>query len=97
MSAYLVAHAAVKDMDKLKEYAGQAVPMIEAIGGERLFRGPVAQVLVGNNDANLCAAFRFPDRDTLQRWYDSDAYQALIPLRDAAADMTFLVVEDMPE
>jgi uncharacterized protein (DUF1330 family) len=96
MSAYLVAHAAVKDMDKLEEYAGQAVPMIEAAGGERLFRGRVTENLVGSHDANLCAAFRFPDRDTLQRWYDSDAYQALIPLRDAAADMTFIVVEDMP-
>ncbi len=38
MSAYLVVHAAIKDMDKLKEYAGQAVPLIEAAGGERLFR-----------------------------------------------------------
>ena len=97
MSAYLVAQATVKDMDKLKEYAGQAVPMIEAVGGKRLLRGPIAQVLVGASDANLCAVFSFPDRDTLQRWYDSDAYQALIPLRDEGADMTFLVVEDTPD
>ena len=97
MSAYLVVHAAIKDMDKLKEYTGQAVPLIEAAGGERLFRGQVAEVLVGRHDANFCVAFRFPDNDALRGWYNSDAYQALVPLRETAADMTFIMLEEMPQ
>ena len=97
MSADLVVHAAIKDMDKLKEYAGQAVPLIEAAGGERLFRGQVAEVPVGRHDPNFCVAFRFPDIDALRDWYNSDDYQALVPLRDTAADMTFIVLEEPPE
>ena len=33
---------------------------------------------------------RFPSIDAIDRWYHSDAYQALIPLRDEAADVTIV-------
>jgi uncharacterized protein (DUF1330 family) len=38
------------------------------------------------------AVIRFPDAKALRDWYSSDAYQALVSIRDAAADVTFLVV-----
>ncbi len=94
MSAYLIAHASAKDTDKLDQYVSQAIPMIEAAGGETVARAVVTEVLVGRHDHDRCAVFRFPDGDTLRSWYHSDAYQALVPLRDAAADMVFIVIEE---
>jgi len=96
MSAYLVVHLTAKDMGKLKDYAGQAYALIQAAGGERVVRAKVTEVLVGDHDHKVCAIFRFADGDTLRTWYHSDAYQALIPLRDEAADITFIVLEEPP-
>jgi uncharacterized protein (DUF1330 family) len=36
---------------------------------------------------------RFPDRSALRGWFDSPAYQALIPLREQAADVVLLGYE----
>ena len=36
---------------------------------------------------------RFADMDELNRWHDSDAYQALVPLRDRAADVLITAYE----
>jgi len=33
---------------------------------------------------------RFPDPASLRRWFESPAYQALIPLREQAADVTLI-------
>ena len=94
MSAYLIVHGTARDADKLKQYADQAIPMIEAAGGEKVVRAVVTEILVGRHDHDLCAVFRFPDGDTLRSWYHSAAYQALVPLREAAADMVFIVIEE---
>jgi uncharacterized protein (DUF1330 family) len=37
---------------------------------------------------------RFPDLKAVDGWYASAAYQALIPLRQEAADMDLLSYED---
>ena len=36
---------------------------------------------------------RFPDPASLRGWFESPAYQALIPLREAAADVTLIGYE----
>jgi len=40
------------------------------------------------------AVVRFPDTAALKTWYQSPAYQALIPLRDEAVDMTLVAYEE---
>lgn len=32
----------------------------------------------------------FPDQETLQNWYRSEAYQSLIPIRDRSADVAII-------
>jgi uncharacterized protein (DUF1330 family) len=36
---------------------------------------------------------RFPDRAAVEGWFASDAYQALIPLRERAADLVLVSYE----
>jgi uncharacterized protein (DUF1330 family) len=92
MPAHLIALARIKDPEKYQEYTVQARPLVAAAGGEVIAGGPVADKLVGSSDASAVAAIRFPDTQALEDWYRSDAYQALVPVRDAAADMTFLTL-----
>ena len=39
------------------------------------------------------ALFEFPSATAVDAWYESDAYQALIPNRDEAAYVTVVVLE----
>lgn len=97
MSAYLIVHATIKDMDKLQDYAGQATALVEAHGGRVVTRAQVTEVLTGSHDGEVCVITEFPDGDTLRNWYRSDDYQALVPLRREAAEMTFIVAEEPPQ
>lgn len=90
MSAFFVATVRIKDPVKFQEYAQQAGATFAAHGGELMLRGKADRVLVGDLDHETVGIVRFPDDAALNTWYGSDAYQALIPLRDAAADITII-------
>ena len=93
MAAYLVGHITVRDPGKWQEYLGRVGATISAGGGEVLFRGEMKQELSRSAPGRLIVAVRFPDLDALRRWHASLAYQSLIPIRDAAADVVLSAYE----
>ncbi len=97
MSAYVIAHATIKDPEKLKEYGAVAAPLVTAAGGEFVSVGTVAEVLAGSHDHQRAIVIRFPDAQTARDWYGSDAYQAIIPTREQAMDAVFILSEDPPK
>lgn len=90
MNAFVIATIRVKNKEKLQEYAAAAGPTVAAHGGELVMRGAFGTALAGESDPHMTGIMRFPDLDIVQEWYRSDAYQAIIPLRDEACDMTLL-------
>ncbi|VAW95579.1 hypothetical protein MNBD_GAMMA21-1490 [hydrothermal vent metagenome] len=88
MSAFFIATVTVKDEEKFKEYAVKSKATFDQFSAEILARGKYQGVLTGEADHQAVAIVKFKDLDTMNRWYTSDEYQALIPLRDQAADMT---------
>jgi uncharacterized protein (DUF1330 family) len=59
-------------------------------GGVLVARGHDATALAGAADETDMVVIRFPSVDAVDAWYASAAYQALIPLRDAAADVVIV-------
>jgi len=57
---------------------------------EVVFRGKRNAVLAGEHPHQLTVVIKFSDQPSLQQWYHSDAYQALIPIRDEAADVVII-------
>ncbi len=53
-------------------------------------------MLAGEHDHKLVAILKFPDKDSIKSWFESDAYQALIPNRLEAADMTLIAYNEPP-
>ena len=96
MTAFFIATVKIKDAEKFQEYAGKAGPTFAAFGGKLITKGKVEKALAGNSDHQAVGIVGFPDIAALNDWYQSEAYQALIPLRDTAADMT-LVTYSVPE
>jgi len=94
MSILLIGQGTIKDAVKFKEYGIAAGPTLAKYGGELLFRGSVAKVLAGEHKHNMAAIIKFPDKESLNDWYNSDAYQVTIPIRKAGADITFISYEE---
>ena len=90
MAAFFVATATIKDAEKYQQYGAGAGPTIIAHGGELVIRGKVDKALAGSAGHQTVAVARFPSMEALEGWYQSNAYQALIPLRDAAVDMNLV-------
>ncbi len=95
MSAFFIATTTIKDSDKLQEYAGKAAQTFAAFGGKLLTRGKVESTLAGDSNHQAAAIVSFLDMDTLNAWYQSKEYQALIPLRDEAANMTLVAYTEL--
>jgi len=94
MSACVIGHITVKDEEKWAEYRAQVPATLAPWGAELLFRGQRAGILAGQHEHVDTVVIRFPDADTVDAWYDSPEYQALIPLRQQAADLDLVVFSD---
>ncbi len=93
MRAFFVAAAKVRDAEKFAQYAGKAGASMKPFGGEVVVRGRLSEVLAGEGDHNGVGVVGFPDFESLMAWYASPAYQAIIPLRDEAAEVTIHAYE----
>ena len=93
MATYVIAQAKTKDAEKLASYGQAAGPTIAEHGGEMFMRAPVVEVLCGNTNFERFLMIKFQDVDTARAWYNSDAYQALIPMRNEGADIALILVE----
>ena len=87
MAAYLVGHITVRDAARWQRYVDGVGATITAGGGELVFRGELAAELSGLAPGQRIVVVRFPDLQALHAWHGSPAYQELIPLREAAADV----------
>lgn len=56
-------------------------------GAEVVLRDTRAKVLRGQHPHTDTVVMRFPVMAAVVQWHDSDAYQALVPLRMQAADV----------
>ena len=89
-TAYVIGHIVVKNPEKWAEYLGLVPATLQPWGAELVFRGSLASVLAGTHRYTDTVVIRFPGVDAVNNWYSSPAYQALIPLRTEAADLTLL-------
>lgn len=92
-SAYVVGHITVKDPAKWAEYTSRVPATLGPSGAELVFRGRKAAVLGGEHPHTDIVVIRFPTIERANQWFSSAAYQALIPLREQAADVDLISYE----
>ena len=93
MPTYLSAIVTVKNPEKLKEYISQVPSTMAPFGAKMVCRGKVKAVLAGEGKHQIEAIFEFESSAKIEEWYQSDAYQALIPVREEGASMTLSILE----
>lgn len=94
MSTYVIGHITVKDVEKWAAYRERVPATLKPWGAELVFRGHRTDVLAGEHEHADAVVIRFPDREGVQGWYCSAAYQELIPVRNEAADMVLISYDE---
>jgi uncharacterized protein (DUF1330 family) len=93
MASYLVGHITVKDDELWQEYVSGVQKSLLPFNSKVIFRGKLVSVLAGKHEHDLVVVIEFPDQSTLDNWYYSEKYQALIPIRDKAANVVLTTFE----
>ena len=83
----------MKNPEKFKEYVSKVPETMATHGGKMVARGKLNKPLAGEYSHQIEALFEFPTHEAAQAWYDSDAYQGLIALRDEAANVNIAILE----
>jgi len=95
-NAYLIGHITIKNPEKWAEYRSKVPATIAPWGADLVCRGKWVATLCGEHNHADALIMRFPDADAINNWYHSLAYQALIPLREQAADVVLVSYESTP-
>lgn len=86
-NAYAVGQITLRNPELWAEYRDKVPATLTPYGGVVVFRGKQLAALAGQSPHPDIVVIRFPTVAALNGWFSSPAYQALIPLRDKAADV----------
>lgn len=95
MSVFVISNVDVKNPEKMKEYATAAGQSLAAIGATVAMRGTHEKTVGEPLGSPMVGIMEFPDLAAFDAWYASDAYQALIPIRNEACDVSLTVYSAM--
>lgn len=69
---------------------------MEPFGGRFLVHGAAPDVIEGPVEGGF-VLIEFPGTDAARAWYESDAYQAILPMRTDHMDGTAVILQGVPE
>jgi uncharacterized protein (DUF1330 family) len=93
---YVIGDVSVHDPERYKDYTARTESTLEPFGGRFIVRGPEVQQLEGEWSAGRVVVIEFPDRESAQGWWDSDAYEAIKPIRREASTGNLILVDGYP-
>jgi uncharacterized protein (DUF1330 family) len=92
MSAYVIVELEVTDPEQYAAYAKLAQESVARHGGRFLIRGG-AQVLLEGEWSPRMVMVEFDSLDAVRAWYDSEDYQACLPIRLESSKGRMIAVE----
>lgn len=93
MKALCIVYERVEDPEEFDRYRQVVMATLEPFGARFLVRGGAFTVLEGDMPFTQIAVLEFPSRDAAEAWYHSDSYQAVLPIRLAAARCQLVIVD----
>lgn len=92
MAGYLVAQIDVTDSAEFEKYRVVVPDVIAKYGGRYLVRGGALEVVEGTCAAPRLVIVEFEDMAAARRFYHSEDYQKILPLRLAASKGSAVLV-----
>ncbi|NVI87050.1 DUF1330 domain-containing protein [Actinomadura sp. BRA 177] len=97
MTAYALAHLHPQPPlhDDVFVYIERIQATMDPFGGRFLVHATGTEVIEGPVDGGY-VLIEFPDMDKARAWYESDAYQAILPMRTDNMDGTAVLLQGVP-
>jgi len=92
MAAYVIADFEILDWEGMKAYAKRVGPTIEQYGGTYLIQGATTETLEGDWHPHRLVILSFESVEQAKRWYHSEEYSAIKPIRHKTARTQLIVV-----
>ncbi len=92
MAAYFIVDVDVRNPQAYEGYKQAAATSIAQYGGRYLVRGGTHEVLEGDWHPTRLVVLEFPTVEAAKRWYASDEYNKVKPLRLQHAVSDFVLV-----
>jgi uncharacterized protein (DUF1330 family) len=93
MAAYALAHLRTPQInDEVLEYIERIQATLDPFGGRFLVHGAQVEVKEGPWPGTVVLV-EFPDVERARAWYDSPAYQAILPLRTNNIEGEAIIVD----
>lgn len=93
MSAYAVGHLHKVEMGPdIVEYLERIDDTLQSFAGRFLVHGTEPEILEGTFPGHLIV-IEFPDRGRARAWYESAAYQEILPLRTKNSEGDVIIVD----
>ena len=87
MSAVLaIAHINVQNPETYEKYGEAFLDILAGFDGKLIGLGDPPEVLEGDFKGSRLVVLEFASREELERWYQSEAYQAILPHRLSASE-----------
>lgn len=93
MKAYVIGLIDVQDPDAYVKYAQNAPATIAQYGGRYVIRNGVKHELEGTPPGERWVVLEFPSVERAKRWFDSEEYQAIRPIRTNASTGKLFIIE----
>jgi len=81
MAAYVIFDSVSVHPEEMKDYGAKAVASLEAFGGKLVAASNDIDTREGDWRPERVVIIEFPTMAQAQAWYDSPAYQEVLPLR----------------
>jgi uncharacterized protein (DUF1330 family) len=97
MTAYAMAHLRRIDLnDQVREYLLRIDETLVPFGGRFLVHGSAPEVVDGELPGSV-VLIEFPDHERAMGWYESPAYQAILPFRVDNSEGGAAILPAVPE
>ncbi len=84
------------EMEQLKKYVQEVMPLLLNLGGTVVKRSKLTDTYYGKQSFVFLLVMDFPSKKALTEMFDSEAYKALIPIRDKGfVDINILYADDL--
>jgi len=94
MPAYIVSMMSIKDAEVYKKYTDKTPPIVKKYGGKFLTRGEEVTTVEGIPYEGRMVLLEFPDKASIDAWFNDPEYQQVMKFRHASSVMNMLLVQE---
>jgi uncharacterized protein (DUF1330 family) len=94
--AYIIAELQVTDPDTFKQYAAALPATLAPYKARTIARAAPVSLDGSTPPTGVVAVFAFNSMDDIKAFWNSPAYQAIIPLRDKSSKSRIYAVQGLP-